>query len=44
MEQNGIGGMKMLARVTGSTFVGIEGRMVDVEVYLSSQLPSYDIL
>ena len=44
MEQNGIGGMKMLARVTGSTIVGIEGRMVDVEVYLSSQLPSFDIV
>ena len=44
MEQNGIGGMKMLARVTGSAIVGIEGRMVDVEVYLSSQLPSFDIV
>ncbi|MCR3922238.1 MAG: YifB family Mg chelatase-like AAA ATPase [Firmicutes bacterium] len=34
----------MLARVTGCTIVGIEGRMVDVEVYLSSQLPSFDIV
>lgn len=34
----------MLARVTGCTVVGIDGRMVDVEVYLSSQLPSFDIV
>ena len=34
----------MLATVTGSTIVGIEGRLVDVEVYLSAQLPSFDIV
>ncbi|MDW7650445.1 MAG: YifB family Mg chelatase-like AAA ATPase [Bacillota bacterium] len=34
----------MLARVTGCTVVGIDGRLVDVEVYLSSQLPSFDIV
>src|SRR5690554_2615036 len=34
----------MFARVCGCTIVGIEGRMVDVEVYLSSQLPSFDIV
>ncbi|MCW3489958.1 YifB family Mg chelatase-like AAA ATPase [Dethiobacter alkaliphilus] len=34
----------MLATVTGCTVVGIEGRLVDVEVYLSAQLPSFDIV
>ncbi len=34
----------MLAGVTGCTVVGIEGKTVDVEVYLSSQLPSFDIV
>ncbi len=34
----------MLASVTGCTITGIEGRMVEVEVYLSSQLPSFDIV
>lgn len=34
----------MLARVTGCTVVGIEGKLVEVEVYLSSQLPSFDIV
>lgn len=34
----------MLSRVTGCTVVGIEGRTVDVEVFLSSQLPSFDIV
>lgn len=34
----------MLASVTGCTVMGIEGKMVEVEVYLSSQLPSFDIV
>ena len=34
----------MLARVRGCTIFGVEGKMVDVEVYLSSQLPSFDIV
>ena len=34
----------MLARVTGCTVAGIEGKMVGVEVFLSSQLPSFDIV
>jgi magnesium chelatase family protein len=34
----------MLASVAGCTVVGIEGRMVDVEVFLSSQLPNFDIV
>ncbi|NLZ38113.1 MAG: YifB family Mg chelatase-like AAA ATPase [Firmicutes bacterium] len=34
----------MLARVNGCTIAGIEGKMVDVEVYLSAQLPSFDIV
>jgi len=34
----------MLASVTGCTVMGIEGRMVEVEVYLSAQLPSFDIV
>ncbi|MBT9173425.1 MAG: Competence protein ComM [Syntrophomonadaceae bacterium] len=34
----------MLARVTGCTVAGIEGKMVEVEVFLSSQLPSFDIV
>lgn len=34
----------MLATVTGCTVVGIEGRLIDVEVYLSAQLPSFDIV
>jgi magnesium chelatase family protein len=34
----------MLASVCGCTVAGIDGKMVDVEVYLSSQLPSFDIV
>ncbi|NLM51343.1 MAG: YifB family Mg chelatase-like AAA ATPase [Firmicutes bacterium] len=34
----------MFARVRGCTIFGIEGKMVDVEVYLSSQLPNFDIV
>ena len=34
----------MFARVTGCTIVGIEGKTVEVEVFLSSQLPSFDIV
>lgn len=34
----------MLAKVTGCTLAGIEGKMVEVEVFLSSQLPSFDIV
>lgn len=34
----------MLARVKGCTVAGIEGKVVDVEVFLSSQLPSFDIV
>src|SRR5690554_1603208 len=34
----------MLARVKGCTIAGIDGKMVDVEVYLSAQLPSFDIV
>ena len=34
----------MFSRVTGCTIVGIEGKPVDVEVFLSSQLPSFDIV
>lgn len=34
----------MLARINSCTIVGIEGKMVGVEVYLSSQLPSFDIV
>jgi magnesium chelatase family protein len=34
----------MLARVTSCTVVGIEGRIVTVEVFLSSQLPGFDIV
>jgi magnesium chelatase family protein len=34
----------VLARINSCTIVGIEGKMVDVEVYLSSQLPSFDIV
>ncbi|NLZ94143.1 MAG: YifB family Mg chelatase-like AAA ATPase [Firmicutes bacterium] len=34
----------MFARVNGCTILGIEGKMVDVEVYLSAQLPSFDIV
>ncbi|HHX75669.1 MAG TPA: YifB family Mg chelatase-like AAA ATPase [Firmicutes bacterium] len=34
----------MFSRVTGCTIVGIEGKLVDVEVFLSSQLPSFDIV
>jgi magnesium chelatase family protein len=34
----------MLASVRGCTVMGIEGRMVDVEVYLSAQLPNFDIV
>jgi len=34
----------MLASVTGCTIAGIEGRMVEVEVFLSPQLPSFDIV
>ena len=35
---------QMLARINGCTVAGIEGRLVDVEVYLSAQLPSFDIV
>lgn len=34
----------MFARVYGCTIAGVEGKMVDVEVFLSSQLPSFDIV
>jgi magnesium chelatase family protein len=34
----------MLAKITGCTVAGIEGKMVEVEVFLSSQLPSFDIV
>jgi magnesium chelatase family protein len=34
----------MLAKVTGCTLAGIDGKMVEVEVFLSSQLPCFDIV
>lgn len=34
----------MLASVTGCTVMGIDGKMVEVEVFLSAQLPSFDIV
>lgn len=34
----------MLAKVIGCTLAGIEGKTVEVEVFLSSQLPSFDIV
>jgi magnesium chelatase family protein len=40
----GKGSFAMLAKVTSCTVVGIEGRVVTVEVFLSSQLPGFDIV